>query len=337
MTKALTIDDIRKDILEYVAKGGDIYAEPRTTIPYYERLKNYCKRLKRNGEDVTLVDVYARAGVFFDPIYDGLYPKLAEVAKANDGKLDAIRNMPELYAKVSRAKRQMGLPLDEWVALMTPFGLDDAYVSVEDYAKVLRKQLIEFLDKHGSLAVLRQDDPALYNKVRHFRNYAPLGSFSSIEEALNYLGFSYEGAGVDISYSFDQLKNKLSAAFPKGVVDKFEDINLYKEAIRVALYFDMSLTELFERCGLVYSEKNTRDRLRYMKVSDGKKQAELKEIYNSLAKACNFRFDIEEFEKMSALDKIAALESQKQLAVAAARLYAAKYSESTGEGDSSKI
>lgn len=320
MTKAVTLADIKNDVYSFIAAGGNIYARPRTSIPYYERMNNYAKSQTRRGTPTTIDDVYLAIGIFYDENYDGLFRELAQIAD-EDGYIDDFRRDERLRSKIHNAAKLMGLRQDEWIATMTPYKLKEARVSVGDYALKLKRELAEFRRKNGSLNTLRINDPELYNKLRHFRTYAPLGSFGSLSDAAAYLGEKYEtDKDVSLTINVSSLVKELNKQYPTKVIDKL-DVPTYKKALQYSLFYDQTMSEFLAHYGFSYSEKNHKTRLEVMKLTDNEKQVELKEICSAIAAKSGFVYDFDKFDNLSAVEKTKILETQKAIAVLAVEIY----------------
>ena len=316
----ISLEQIKASVYDFINSGGNIYQSPRSSIPYYNLLNKYVKAHKKAGIQISIKDVYAQIGIFYDEIYDGLFSNLTKFSDEN-GYIDSFRNdrsVDGVYDKCKRAAKKMQIRLDEWVATMTPFYLHESLVRIDNYSQYLRDNLKIYFSTHSSINDIRTYDPELYNKLRHYRQYAEFGAFKTIEEAVGFLGFDYNPTNATkVGYSINDtlLRDVLLKLYPNKEINSFSDQAIYKKVLNHALYYDLSICEYLKKLGFVYNvESAKRSKLAYMKIIDSSKQTELKNIYKNFANNLNFNFEFFKFDLLPAQEKISLLEDQIHIA-----------------------
>lgn len=277
--RELTIIRCFEEIDAYILAGGKMDKKVKE-YPFYHTIKKFIEKEKAKGINISYDEIMSLKGLYesdFTEVY-----KIVEKYADENGCIDSIRATRDFNTIKSKAFT-FGCSPGEYITLFTGYHFSKAVLPVDNYIKTLKKELTIALKGGTDASGLRQNNPALYQKVKHLRTYFPEGSLVSIEETFNVLGFSYNGVykpfkPVNEKYMF----SKLEAMFPDKVIDKLDHKNpLTKALLMQGLKNNMFLPEYLRANGFTYNPVRSSTRLTQTNASE--KLESLRAINEDLA------------------------------------------------------
>ncbi len=257
--------ELTKNINDYINQGGNIYT-PKRQLPYYEKV-SYAAELFEKETGIHLDEyssIYKDCGINYSKHFykfSQMKNKLALITdengyvdedKAKDNKL--AHNSVRAY--LNAHSLELGITPGEYLILMTDYRYKNLMVG-GDYIKHVQ----ELFDKRypsGKVKGLKQEDPELFWKVDHFRNYFP--GRISYDDALAFFGITNISDFKRTNYqplpiNENILLEKLQLAFPDGKIgNDFTSMRQeYYNAIRLAAKSGLTISDYLEKNGFEYT------------------------------------------------------------------------------------
>lgn len=247
------IKKVRKQIQDYIDNGGSIYNE-RRTLPYYYNLRYIQIKLQKTNANATIEDAYALCGFTMDREYHR-FEKLKEALEAasdENGYVDAIKKEKE-PAHTKNVLNMFAHELDcapsDYLVLMTKYRYKNSIIQ-GDYISQLRDEILEIYPD-GDITGIKKDHPNLYEKLRHFKRYAP--EDITMNDTLAYFALKGSNFG-DTTLTKEecsQIKQEFVAKYNPTDIKCVKDFDFtdYQHLNKVAIKENISIYDLLTKLG----------------------------------------------------------------------------------------
>lgn len=274
------IESLTKEINKYVENGGNIYT-PKRQLPYYEKV-SYAADLFEKETGIHLEDysmIYKDCGFNYSKSFykfSEMKNQLSLITDENgyvdeDKAKDNKRTHDNIRSYLNTHSLELGITPGEYLILMTDYRYKNLMVT-GDYIKHLQS-LFDKRYPSGKVKSLKREDPELFWKVDHFRNYFP--GRISYDDALAFFGITnindYKKPDYQpLPLNENILLEKLQQAFPDGKIGKdFTSMRQeYYNAIRLAAKSGLTISEYLKENGFDYTAGITISRFSRFKLND---------------------------------------------------------------------
>lgn len=247
------IKKVRKQIQDYIDNGGSIYDE-RRGLPYYYNLRYIQIKLQKENPNATIEDAYALCGFTMDREYHRFVKLNEELAQAADenGYVDAIKsqkNPSHTKNVLNMFAHELDCSPSDYLVLMTKYRYKNSIIQ-GDYISQLRDEILEIYPD-GNITGIKKDHPNLYEKLRHFKRYAP--EDISMNDTLAYFALKGSNFG-DTTLTKEecsQIKQEFVAKYNPEDIECVKDFNFtdYQNLNKVAIKENISIYDLLTKLG----------------------------------------------------------------------------------------
>ena len=245
------------EVVDYISKGGSFHIE-RKKLPFYERLNTYTRSLKKTNPNTTHEQVMKDLGFkeYSDIYFRCIGLENLKNYRDNDGYVDSYRTNAKMKAYIQDLAKTLDLPYYIIIALICNEKLKKCSIFTE-YVELVKQQLINYYNVHGTLIGLKRKNEALYEKFNTLVKYFSDGTESKFtkEEWLECFGLNNVEHGfekittkiIDINDEMSKLKAKYGKT---QIILKDLDRNTYHKIVRKAVALGITVDEVFAIYGL---------------------------------------------------------------------------------------
>lgn len=252
--------DLIKDIEEYIA-NAETFDVQMKTLPFYERLNTYSKKLQRDGinlsrEEIIRDDLGFKTFSIKAMRCKGLQ-KLKEFRK--NGYVDDYHTDDKYSSYIIALAEYLNIPYYLLITLIADERLSK-YVISTDYVKYVQTLLENYIAKYGDFVGIKKKDPKTYEAFSTLCKTFSDGSgqkFSKkewlvifgLEDFDNKFAEKSEFENVDIAIVMQKLKDKFGdAEFSAKDIDR----GMYRKILKHATQYAVSVKSIFDEYGLKY-------------------------------------------------------------------------------------
>jgi len=247
------IQSLKQQIQAHIENGGSIY-DDRRSLPYYFNLRYLRNKLRAHRPETTIEDVYALCGYEMDREYHRF--KLLNdnllLAIDTNGYVDDVKSKQEhSHTKhvLNMLAEELGCSPSDYLVLMTKFRYQKAIVQ-RDYISQIQQELLEKYPD-GDITGIRHDNPKLYEKLRHFKRYAP--EDISMSDILEYFGVTGSRFRDDklTKEECELIKANFREKYNPETIENIKDFDFtdYQRLNTVAIKENISIFDLLAKLG----------------------------------------------------------------------------------------
>ncbi len=281
--------DLIKDIEKYIANDKTFDVQMKT-LPFYERLHTYSKKLQRDGINLTHEEII-RDDLGFKTFSikamrcKGLQ-KLKEFRK--NGYVDDYHTDGKYSSYIIALAAYLNIPYYLLITLIADERLSK-YVITTDYVKYVQTLLENYIAQYGDLVGIKRKDPKTYGAFSTLYKTFSDGSgqkFSKkewlvlfgLEDFENKFAEKSEFENVDIAIVMQKLKDKFGdAEFSAKDIDRY----MYRKILKFATQYAISVKSIFDEYSLNYRGINIK-RLNHVTMQEIPYFKEMKALRDKL-------------------------------------------------------
>lgn len=252
------INNLKNEILNFTANGGNIYS-PKRELPYYDHLSYVVKQLRKQNPNITYEDVYSLCGVEFDRDYYNFITFVNELKMYNNnGYVDAIRSTKlraknNTYEKLKNYADKYHTTPFNFLVLMTPYSFSNCIIHTENYEETLKYLILcEYPNK--DISGIKRQNPERYEQLRQLQNYYPYPI--SMKELVQKMGLVWPQASFTLPEKVNkkQILNELNVLYPNKIITNLVTQNktLYFKIVKAARSEQKTISSWLEENGFNY-------------------------------------------------------------------------------------
>ena len=247
--------------IEAYKQSGDSFHVNRKKLPFYSRLYQYSRYLKKHGKNMTYEQIMKSLGYkdFSDIYYRCQGLKELPKFRDSDGYVDSYRKNNQVKGYILALADSLGLPYYLVVTLLADEKLKKCHIATE-YIDYVKTELQQFVKENGTLKGLKAQKPNLYAKFRNVMRYYSDGAEMplSTNDWLNI----FELNGVEnrfkerehVVINIEPIMTKLKQKFGNSPIAlKDIDNKEYELILQKAVDLGIPLKELFRSYNMSYS------------------------------------------------------------------------------------
>lgn len=260
----VTIERLKIEIEAHLKNGGGIY-EPINTLPYYIDMHSYQRRMKSNGKEIGVAEIYKLCGYGNKIGHNYCELDLADVfntVKNENGSIDKLKGTNKGDKVISAARRKanaLNIDFNTYLAVMYGVRFDKDQ-SIINTIKYIDGELKNYSRKYGKEYLNYRDicelNPKLAYKIKYWQQNFPLGAvtFNEIIDCYGY-GINLDSRKINEKLFLKEIKE----TYPDNDVTGIFDDHRYRLALlKVSRQNKKNVFEYLEKNNFTWKEKKSK-------------------------------------------------------------------------------